>query len=82
MLCVCGCSSDNYCLLRGWISTCSGLCVLYGSPTRLQLNWYSIKQLSPRLSHLSQLTELVTLLLPEQEDDDEAGCTEGAVDVV
>ena len=27
MLCVCGCS-HNYCLLRGWISTCPGLCVL------------------------------------------------------
>ena len=57
MLCVCGCSSANYCLLRGCISTCLGLCVLYGSPTA---NWYSIKQLSPRLSHLSQHTELVT----------------------
>ena len=33
MLCVCGCSSANCCLL---ISTCPGLCVLYGSPTRLQ----------------------------------------------
>ena len=29
MLCVCGCSSANYCLLRGWISTCPGLCVLW-----------------------------------------------------
>ena len=28
MLCVCGCSSANYCLLRGWISTCPGICVL------------------------------------------------------
>ena len=37
-----------YCLLRGWISTCPGLCVLYGSPTRLQT------------AHLSQHIELVT----------------------
>ena len=28
MLCVCGCSSGNYCLPIGWISTCPGLCVL------------------------------------------------------
>ena len=27
MLFVCGCSSANYCLLRGWISTYPGLCV-------------------------------------------------------
>ena len=46
MLCVCGCSSDNYCLPIGWISTCPGLCVQ-------NTNWYSIKQ-------LSQHTELVT----------------------
>ena len=40
MLCVCGC--DNYCLLRGWISTCP-LCTLRVSDQTA--NWYSIKQL-------------------------------------
>ena len=59
MLCVCGCSSANYCLLRGWISTCLGLCVLLWVSNQTA-NWYSIKQLSPRLSHWSQHTELVT----------------------
>ena len=57
MLCVCGCSSVNYCLLRGYISTCP-LCTLWVS--NQTANWYSIKQLSPRLSCLSQHTELVT----------------------
>ena len=28
MLCVCGCSSGNYCLPIGWISTCPEFCVL------------------------------------------------------
>ena len=56
MLCVCGYSSANYCLLRGWISR--ALCTLWVSYQTA--NWYSIKQLSPRLSHLSQHTELVT----------------------
>ena len=51
MLCVCGCSSGNYCLLRGWISTCPGLCTVRVS--NQNTNWYSIKQ-------LSQHTELLT----------------------
>ena len=51
MLCVCGCSCANYCLLRGWISTCPGTA-----------NWYSIKQLSPRLCHWSQHFLLKTSL--------------------
>ena len=59
MLCVCGCSSGNYCLLRGWISTCPGLCVLYGSPTRLQTDIHNvIKYLTIRLSGDNTTTQV------------------------